>query len=157
MTNTAALADNSASRKEALRKAGQEYFDRVLVHAHQGHNPLKAITGRARNKPDNEAYEDVEVVDQLMSGSRLYILCGLWLSGSVSQLLLLMMRSASAMMASCAALHIVNNVSNMLHAEKARREMQAALSGLLDPSFLLNVLFLPTAIVRWMLSASHIT
>lgn len=79
-------------KREALRKAGQEYFERVLAEASTGKDPFapepisqKPVSRSGRDKrhqgrrqrPQKED-PDLEAVGAIITGARLYILTALF-------------------------------------------------------------------------------
>ena len=84
-------------KREALRKAGQEYFERVLAEASTGKDPFAAepIEDKAAKRAEKQQKEqkraqrrqrlqnedpDMEAVGAVISGARLYILTAVFVS-----------------------------------------------------------------------------
>eukprot|EP00193_Tetraselmis_chui_P012982 CAMPEP_0177774084 /NCGR_PEP_ID=MMETSP0491_2-20121128/13281_1 /TAXON_ID=63592 /ORGANISM="Tetraselmis chuii, Strain PLY429" /LENGTH=228 /DNA_ID=CAMNT_0019292365 /DNA_START=84 /DNA_END=767 /DNA_ORIENTATION=- len=77
-------------KREALRKAGQEYFERVLAEASTGKDPFapeqiteiapqrEKRTGAARRARPQREDPDLEAVGAIISGAKLYILTAIF-------------------------------------------------------------------------------
>ncbi|BDA45514.1 hypothetical protein COCOBI_07-3010 [Coccomyxa sp. Obi] len=81
--------DDDSARKEALRKAGAEYFDKVLSKASAGKDPFIDPPKSRRKPADIEAVDpDIETVGKVLEGIRLYVIGALFLTcASVSLVL----------------------------------------------------------------------
>ncbi|CAL8470893.1 g10435 [Coccomyxa elongata] len=81
--------DDESARKEALRKAGAEYFDKVLSKASAGKDPFLDPPKSRRKPADIEAVDpDIETVGRVLEGIRLYVIGALFLTcASVSLVL----------------------------------------------------------------------
>ncbi|KAK9904192.1 hypothetical protein WJX75_006390 [Coccomyxa subellipsoidea] len=80
---------DEAARKEALRKAGAEYFDKVLSQASAGKDPfLDPPKARFKNADIEALDPDIETVGRVLEGVRLYVIGALFLTcASVSLVL----------------------------------------------------------------------
>ncbi len=94
-------------RKEKLRKAGQEYFERVLSQASKGKDPfqqqqaqpqralasarsieVRSLASGGRQKGLPQIDEDLETVGAVLEGSKLYVLSALHVGGTALSLVL---------------------------------------------------------------------
>ena len=87
-TAAAAAADAEAAKKEALRKAGQDYFETILAKAAAGRDPFVADAAARRRPADVEAVDpDMETVGLVLKGAKLYFIGTLFIAASTMQLL----------------------------------------------------------------------
>lgn len=91
-SNSSASFDNNLEdqqRTKNLRKAGQKYIDSVFDKVQQGRDPFIPAQPKtnAAAQADLEANQDadLEAVGHLISGSKLYVLCALWLTATATQ------------------------------------------------------------------------
>lgn len=80
---------DQSTKKEALRKAGAEYFDKVLARASAGKDPFIEAP-KTRKKTQDEALDpDLETVGRVLEGARLYFVGSVYcISASLSLILL---------------------------------------------------------------------
>lgn len=72
-------ADADAARREALRKAGEEYFESILAKAAAGRDPFIADASARRKPADVEAIDpDMETVGLVLKGTKLYFIGALF-------------------------------------------------------------------------------
>ena len=86
------MADPSeadAARKEALRKAGQDYFESILAKAASGRDPFVADAAARRKPADVEAIDsDMETVGLVLKGGKLYFIGALFFASTMLRLVL---------------------------------------------------------------------
>ena len=82
--------EGPSSANLALRKAGLEYFESVLAQSRQEADPFAPAPApkhrRAGAQPDHTD-DDMEVVGEVLAGSRLYVIGAIHLLTSASSLL----------------------------------------------------------------------
>jgi hypothetical protein len=84
---------DDSQRREALRKAGAAYFDKVLAKASAGKDPFVQPPGRHRKGGDVEAVDqDLETVGRVLEGVRLYVIGALFVAASAVSFVLIKVR-----------------------------------------------------------------
>ena len=82
-------SEADAARKEALRKAGQDYFETILAKAAAGRDPFVADAAARRRPADVEAADpDMETVGLVLKGAKLYIIGALFFAATTMRLVL---------------------------------------------------------------------
>ncbi|KAK9829999.1 hypothetical protein WJX72_009133 [[Myrmecia] bisecta] len=95
----ALLADTDEARKEALRKAGEEYFKKVLAQASKGQDPFvpPTVTSsssgevpcRKRAKDIEAVDPDLETVGLVLEGVRLHVIRLLFVAAAICSFVLI--------------------------------------------------------------------
>lgn len=85
----ASIVDADAARKDALRKAGQDYFESILAKAAAGKDPFVADAAERRKSRDLESVDpDMETVGLVLKGSKLYFIGTLFFAATTMRLVL---------------------------------------------------------------------
>jgi hypothetical protein len=71
VSTSAPINGDQTTRKEALRKAGADYFDKVLARASAGKDPF-IEPPKDKRKPVEPLDPDIETVGRVLEGARLY-------------------------------------------------------------------------------------
>ena len=83
MADGQAAIEADAARKEALRKAGHDYFESILAKAASGRDPFMADAADRRKSTDVEALDpDLETFGQVLKGARLYFIGALFFAAT---------------------------------------------------------------------------
>lgn len=82
-------------RKEALRKAGEKYFEKVLAQAGKGQDPFvpTPLSEKARRKDLESARDaDLETVGLVLEGVKLYAIGAIYFMASTASLVLIQVK-----------------------------------------------------------------
>ena len=86
------FAASEGARREALKKAGEAYFNKVLEKAQAGKDPFVPHPARLRKGADVEALDrdpDLEIVGLVLAGVRLYFIGALFVAASAVSFVLI--------------------------------------------------------------------
>ena len=86
------FAASEMARREALKRAGEAYFNKVLEKAQAGKDPFAQAPARLRRGADVEALDrdpDLEIVGAVLAGVRLYFIGALFVAASAVSFVLI--------------------------------------------------------------------
>ena len=104
---------HNPQRTKNLREAGQQYIDSVSQKLQQGRDPFIPAQPKtkAAAQADLEANQDadLEAVGQLITGSKLYVLCAFWLTGTATQTVFLKVVARPAQLLPCTKIRALSS------------------------------------------------